>query len=119
MLYGAAAATCSPAPVAAYAVEGVAEIGTVGVVLAVAIPVFLFGVVYFVLWSVLFRAVDTFHLILAAGMIAFLVASVLLAAGGIPLGWCLLVVMAAPAVIAVGYETGGYRHVEADVAREA
>lgn len=118
-LFGAAAATGAGLHVAAYAVEGVAVIGTVGVVLAVAIPVFVFGVVYFVLWSVLFRAVDTFHLILAAGMIAFLVAAVLLAAGGLPLGWCLLVVMAAPAVIAVGYETGGYRHVEADVRREA
>jgi hypothetical protein len=108
-LFGAAAATGAGLHVAAYAVEGVAEIGTVGVVLAVAIPVFIFGVVYFILWSVLFRAVDTFHLMLAAGMVAFLV----------PLGWCLLIVMASPAVIAVGYETGGYRHVDADLQREA
>jgi low temperature requirement protein LtrA len=117
-LFAAAAATGAGLHVAAYAVEGVAVIGTVGVVLAVAIPVFLFGVAYFVLWSVLFRAVDVLHLMLAAGMVAFLVASVVLAAMGIPLGWCLLVVMAAPAVVAVGYETGGYRHVEADVLRE-
>ena len=97
----------------------VAQIGTVGVVLAVAIPVFIFGVVYFILWSVLFRAVDTFHLILAGGMIVFLVLAVALAAVGVAMGWALLVVMAGPAVVAVGYETGGYRHVEADVQREA
>ncbi len=117
-LFGAVAAVGAGLHVAAYAVEGVAVIGTLGVVLAVAVPVLIFCVVYFTLWSVLFRAVDVFHLGLALGMVAFLVIAVVLAASGVPLGWCLLVVMASPAVVAVGYETGGYRHVEADVRRE-
>lgn len=117
-LFGAVAAVGAGLHVAAYAVEGVAVIGTVGVVLSVAIPVLIFCVVYFVLYSVLFRAVDAFHLGLASGMVAFLVLAVVLAVAGVPLGWCLLVVMASPAVVVVGYETVGYRHVEADVLRE-
>jgi hypothetical protein len=52
-------------------------------------------------------------------MIAFLVLGVVLAAVGVPLGWCLLVVTLSPFVIVVGYETMGYRHVSADVEREA
>jgi len=117
-LFGSVAAVGAGLHVAAYALEGEAAIGTVGVVLSVAIPVLVFGVVYFALYSVLFRAVDTFHLRLAAGMFAFLVIGVTLAAAGAPLGWCLVVVMASPFVVVVGYETVGYRHVTADVERE-
>jgi low temperature requirement protein LtrA len=118
-LFGAIAAVGAGLHVAAYAAEGEAAIGTVGVVLSVAIPVLVFGVVYFVLYSVLFRAVDTFHLGLATGMVVFLVLGVVLAMAGVPLGWCLLVVTASPFVVVVGYETVGYRHVLADVEREA
>lgn len=118
VLFGAVAAVGAGLHVAAYAAEGEAAIGTVGVVLAVAIPVFVFVIAYFVLYSILFRAVDSFHLILATGMVLFLVAGVALAAAGVPLGWCLLVVMLSPFVVAVGYETSGYRHVTADVRRE-
>ena len=89
-----------------------------GVVSAVAIPVFVFTLAYFVLWSILFRAVDAFHVALAAGMTLFLAAGVVLAVAGLPLGWCLFVVMLSPFVVAIGYETAGYRHVEADVRRE-
>jgi low temperature requirement protein LtrA len=117
-LFGSVAAVGAGLHVAAYALEGEAAIGTLGVVLSVAIPVLVFGVVYFALYSVLFRAVDTFHLRLAAGMVAFLVIGVTLAAAGAPLGWCLVVVMASPFVVVVGYETVGYRHVTADVERE-
>lgn len=118
VLFGGVAAVGAGLHVAAYAAEGETSIGTVGVVLSVAIPVLVFSLAYFVLWSVLFRAVDAFHVMLAAGMTAFLAAGVALAAIGLPLGWCLFVVMLSPFVVAVGYETAGYRHVEADVRRE-
>ena len=117
-LFGAVACVGSGLHVAAYAAEGETSIGAVGVVLAVAIPVFIFCVVYFVLYSVLFRAVDILHVILAAGMIAILAIGVGLAVAGVPLGWCLFVVMLSPFVVAVGYETSGYRHVAEDVRRE-
>jgi low temperature requirement protein LtrA len=118
VLFGAVAAVGAGLHVAAYAAEGEATIGTLGVVLAVAIPVLVFCVAYFVLYSILFRAVDALHLMLAAGMVVFLVLGVVLAAVGVPLGWCLIVVTLSPFVVAVGYETSGYRHVAEDVRRE-
>ena len=119
VIFGALAAVGAGLHVAAYAAEGHIEIGTVGVVLAVVIPVFIFDAAYFVLWSVLFRAVDAFHLWLAIGMVAVLALAVGLAVLGVSLGWCLIVAMLSPLVIAIGYETVGYRHVEADLQREA
>ena len=89
------------------------------VVLSVAIPVLLFGLGYFILWSILFRAVDRFHVMLASSMIAILALSVGLAVAGLPLGWCLIVIMLSTFVVPLGYETAGYRHVAADVRREA
>lgn len=118
LLFGSIAAVGSGLHVAACAAEGVATIGTVGVVLSVAVPVAIFCLTYFALWSILFRAVDPFHVGLAAAMLGVLAVAVLLAASGVALGWCLIVVMLSPAVVAIGYETGGYRHVEADIARE-
>jgi len=41
-----------------------------------------------------------------------------LAVGGMPLGVCLLVVMLAPAVIVVGFETIGHRHQTAALGRQ-
>jgi low temperature requirement protein LtrA len=117
-LFASVAAVGAGIRVAAHSAEGETAIGTVGVVLSTAVPVFFFGALYFTLWSTLFRAVDPFHLWLAAGMIALLLLAVVMAVLGAPLGWCLIVVMLSPAVIVVGYETGGYRHVAADVARE-
>ena len=66
----------------------------------------------------LFRSVDALHLQLAGGMVVVLVAGVLLAVVGVPLGWCLLVLTLSPWVIVVGYEIAGYQHVAADVERE-
>jgi len=48
-----------------------------------------------------------------------LAVSVALAASGVSLGWCLIVAMLAPVVVVVGYETLGYRHLEAVLARIA
>lgn len=117
-LFGAIVAVGAGLHLAAYSAEGATSLGTLGIVLAVAVPVLVFCLVYFILWSVLFRAVDPFHVMLALGMVAFLVLAVLCAWAGLSLGWCLIIVMLSPAVVAVGYETGGYRHVEADVSRE-
>ena len=118
ILFGALAAVGAGLHVAAYAAEGEAVIGTVGVVLSVVIPVLIFCVTYLVLWSVLFRAVDAFHIGLAVIVVLLLALAVVLSVAGVQLGWCLLVATLAPFVIPIAYETVGYRHVEADVSRE-
>jgi low temperature requirement protein LtrA len=96
--------------VAAYALEGEAVIGTTGTVLSVAIPVAIFVGTLYVLYSVLMRTADPFHLGLLAGTAAVLVASVVLAAAGASMTTALLVLMLAPIVTVIGYETLGHRH---------
>jgi low temperature requirement protein LtrA len=115
-IFAAIAAMGSGLHVAAYVVEGEATIGVLGAVLAVAIPVLVFTVVYFALYSFLMRSVDPFHVLLFAGTLAVLAAAVAMAAAGASLGGCLLVVMAAPVVTIVGYEALGHRHMTATLA---
>ena len=118
VLFGALAAVGAGLHVAAYAVEGHSSIGTLGVVLSVVIPVLVVGLAYFTIWSVLFRRVDRFHVMLVTVMVAILALAVLLAVAGLSVGWCLLVATLSPFVVSVAYETAGYRHVEADLRRE-
>jgi len=96
--------------VAAYDLEGKAKIGEIATVLSVVLPVATYVVVFYALYSVLIRTGDPFHLILLAGTGAVLVLSVALAATGVGLAICLLVVMLAPVTTIVGYETLGHRH---------
>jgi low temperature requirement protein LtrA len=97
--------------VAAYRLEGEAEIGDTGVVLSVAIPLAVFALVFYAVYSLLMRTFDAFHVGLLAGTAAVLVLGVLLAAAGVSVAICLLVLMLAPAVTVVGYEALGHRHV--------
>jgi low temperature requirement protein LtrA len=96
--------------VAAYDLEGEAELGATGIVLSVVIPVAIYALVFYGLYSALFRARDPFHLVLLAGTGLFLAAAVVLAAAGVSVTTCLLVVALAPVVTVVGYETIGHRH---------
>jgi hypothetical protein len=63
------------------------------------------------------RARDPFHLGLVAGTTAVLVLAIVLAAAGVDMALCLIVLTAAPAVTVVGYETRGHRHMADAVER--
>jgi low temperature requirement protein LtrA len=102
--------------VAAYDLEGVAKISPTGTVLSVVIPVSVFALVLYGLYSLLFRTLDRFHLWLVAGTVVLLVAPVVMAAAGVGVTICLLVAALAPVVTVVGFETLGHRHL-ADVLR--
>ena len=115
LIFGAVAAFGAGLHVAAYVLEGEATIGVPGAVLAVVIPLAIFTVAYFAIYSALMWRIDLFHLWLAAGMLAVLALAVVGALAGLSLGWCLLIAAAAPFVTVVGYESVGYRHVAADV----
>ena len=110
IVFGSIAAVGAGLHVAAYVIEGHSELGTVGAVLAVAIPVLVFGVAMFGLYGYLVGQFDPFHIGLMAATIAVIVVAVVLAAAGASIGLCLIVVMLAPAVTVVGYETIGHRH---------
>ena len=95
---------------AAYVAGGEATVGIFGVVVAVAVPVLVSTVSYFAIYAYLVHAFDSLHLLLVAGSVMALAVAVAVAAAGAGLGVSLLLVMLAPAVIVVGYETIGHRH---------
>jgi low temperature requirement protein LtrA len=103
--------------VAALYLEHETEIGAVGTVLSVAIPVALFVVALYAVYSASMREADPFHLWLLAGTGAVLLTAVVLATAGLSMPLCLIVLMLAPVVTVVGYETIGHRHVTAALQR--
>jgi hypothetical protein len=79
-------------------------------VLSVTVPVAVFVVALYTLYSLLLRERDPFHLGLLAGSAAILVLTVVLATAGVSVAICLLVLTLVPAVTIVGYdETIGHR----------
>jgi low temperature requirement protein LtrA len=110
VVFGSIVATGAGLHVAAYYVEHHSKLGSVGTVLAVAIPVGLYITSVFLIYMMLVRDVDVFHLGLLVIAAAVLVGAVLLAKGGVTMVVCLLVVMLAPVVVVVGYEAFGHRH---------
>jgi hypothetical protein len=109
-MIAAIVATGAGLHVAALFIEHKAQIGPVGAVLTVAIPVaILLGLVY-ALYYYLVRRFDPFHLWLLTGTGAVVAAAVGAAVAGVGMPTCLVILMLAPVVTVVGYETRGYRH---------
>ena len=107
LLFAAIAAVGAGLHVAAYVVEGEATIGVVGAVLAVAIPVLVFTLVFDALAVVLLGRMTGARVAVLGATVGMLAVAVALAAGGVSLGWCLVVVMLAPAVTVVASESLG------------
>ena len=110
VIFAALAAMGGGLHVAALELEGKATIGAAAVVLSVAIPFAIYVGMFYALYSVLMRAHDPFHLALLVATAALLVLSVVLAAAGVSVALCLVVLALAPAVTVVGYEALGHRH---------
>ena len=110
LLFAAIVGTGAGLHVAAYYIEHTAHIGATATVLTVAVPVAVYILVVYLLYSLLLRTLDPFHLLLLAGSAVLVVVPVLLAAAGVSMAACLVVLMFAPVVTVVGYETVGHRH---------
>lgn len=96
--------------VAAYFIENKADISALATVLTVAVPVSVFlGMVYW-LYYYLVRRFDPFHLWLLAGTAVVVGVAIGAAMTGTSMAVCLVILMLAPVVTVVGYETRGYRH---------
>jgi low temperature requirement protein LtrA len=117
VIFASLAAIGAGLHVAAYYLEHETVIGPTGTVLATAIPVTVYILALYGIYAAFTRHADPFHLSLLAGTAAVLVLSVVLAALGAGVAVCLLVLMFAPVVTVLGYETLGYRHVEEALAR--
>jgi len=80
------------------------------------IPVGAYIAIVFMIYALMLRTFDLFHVLLAALTAAVLVASVVMEAAGVPMAACLLVATLAPAVSVVGFELLGHRHAAAAIA---
>jgi low temperature requirement protein LtrA len=112
-VFGSIAAVGAGLHVAALYIGHEAHIGATATVLTVAVPVMVYALALLAFYTYLVRAVDPLHLMLLAGMIVVVVLAVVLAAAGVPMAVCLVVLMCAPIVSIVGYETVGHRHLDA------
>ena len=117
VLFGALVAVGAGLHAAAYYLEHHSVLDIPGTVLTVAVPVALYVASIYALYYQLSRVFDPFHLLLLAGTAVVAAASVVMAAAGRPMVWCLAVLALTPWVTVVGYETVGYRHGEESLDR--
>ena len=71
----------------------------------------------YLLYMLMVRTFDAFHVLLVVLTAAVLVAAVLFANAGMSMANSLLIVMMAPVVTVVGYELLGHRHAEEAISR--
>jgi low temperature requirement protein LtrA len=109
-LFGATVAVGAGLHVAAYYIEHDTHLSAVGMLATVAIPLGVYVLMVYLLYMQISRTYDPFHLILLALSGVVLGGSMLLAAAGADVFWCLLLLAATPWVTVVGYETVGHRH---------
>jgi len=109
-LFGAVAAVGAGLHVAAYSIEETSALGATATLLTVAIPLAVFVLGIYAIYSVLTRSVDPFHAWLIVGSVVVMAGALVLSAAGLDLVWSLLVLAATPWVTVVGYELRGHRH---------
>lgn len=117
LIFSSIAATGAGLHVAQYYLDGHSQLGPIGTLHTVVIPVAIFTGMLYLMYAVSMRAADPFHLILLAGAVAVLAAAVVLADRGLSLAWSQAVVALAPVVTIVGYETIGHRHLRHHLAK--
>jgi low temperature requirement protein LtrA len=117
LIFGSIAAAGAGLHVAALYIGHEAHIGATVTVMTVAVPVAVFVFALFGLYTYLVHAGDPFHIALLVGTTAVLALAVLLASAGLPMAVCLVVLMLAPVVTVLGYETVGHRHLNAALTR--
>ena len=115
-LIGAVVATGGGLHVAAYYLEEESVLSAYSTVLCVVLPVAVYVLAIFVLYGFLTRTIDPFHLWLLAGTAVLVIAPLPMAAGGVSMHWCLLVLSLSPWVTVVGYELRGHLHNAAVIA---
>jgi low temperature requirement protein LtrA len=114
---GAIVATGAGLHSAAYYIEHHSKLNSTETVLSVAIPVGAYIMSVYLLYAILVRTVDAFHLLLILLTGAVLAGAVWLAETGVSMANCLLVVTLAPMVSVVGFELVGHRHAAEAIAR--
>ena len=117
LIIGPIVATGAGLHAAAYYIEHHTQLGSVATVLSVAIPVAMYVATVYLVYMLLVHARDAFHVLLVALTAVVLGTAVALAAAGLPMAVCLVIVMLAPMVTVVGFELLGHRHAAEAVSR--
>ena len=112
VVFGAIVATGAGLHAAAYYIEHHSKLGSVGTVLAVALPVGVYIGSVFLLYTLFVGGWDGFHILLMTLTAAVLTGARALAASGVSMAVCLLVITLAPVVTVVVFELRGHRHAE-------
>ena len=115
-VFGAIVATGAGLHTAAYYVEKHSELGSVGTVVSVVIPVAVYVALIYMLYGLMVKTWDAFHILLLVLTGAVLAGAVVAAAAGVPMTACLLIATLAPVVSVVGFEVVGHRHAAAAIA---
>lgn len=117
VVFASIVATGAGLHVAAYYIEHHSELSSVATVATVVIPVGIYILTVHVLYSLMARTVARLHVLLLVLTAVLLGTALLLAANGLSMANCLLVVTLAPVVSVVGYELFGHRHAAEVIAR--
>lgn len=96
--------------VAAYFIEGKSKLDALPVLLSVVVPVVIFLVSIYAIYAYLVDEFDRFHLWLFVATVLIIAAAITAAYVGVSLPICLLILMLAPVVTIIGYETRGHKH---------
>lgn len=117
LIFGSLAATGAGLHVAATVIEHVAHISATAAILTLVIPVAIFTLALFAIYSYLLRAFDPFHILLFVGAILALAASAVAVAAGASVGVGIVIAACSPLIVIIGYETVGHRHQAAALAK--
>ncbi len=115
-IFASIIATGAGLHIAAYYIEHHTELGSLATVLTVAIPVAAYIGIVYLLGAILVRLWDPFHILLVVLTAMVLGAAVWLAAGGVPMAVCLVILTGAPLVTVAGFEVIGHRHASQAIA---
>jgi low temperature requirement protein LtrA len=109
-LIGAVVGTGAGLHVAAFYLGEESVLGAPATVLAVVVPVAVYVLGLYALYTWLMPAMDRFHVVLIALTIPFLAGPLLMASAGASMPWCLVLLSLSPWVTVVGYEIRGHAH---------
>ncbi len=96
--------------VAAYYLEEKSVLSAKATMYTVTIPVAVYFLGIFGLYTYLSRTLDRFHLVILAATAVNLIVPLVMADSGVPMAWCLLVLAFTPWLTVIGYELRGHEH---------
>jgi low temperature requirement protein LtrA len=109
-LIGAVVATGAGLHVAAYYLQDESVLDEPATLLTAMVPVAVYMLGLYALYTWLMPALDRFHIVLIALTVPFFAGPLLMAAAGASMPLCLVVLSLAPWVTVVGYELRGHEH---------